>query len=585
MAVVEALIRTDLARPRQLDVPPAARHAVVRTGLVHRVCTAPPSSVAVIVAPAGYGKTTLLAQCAQRDGRDVLGVAFEPEDDDASGVELLLGEMADEPNLLVLLDDVHVLQSRDALGTLERLLDRLAGGTTVVLSGRRLPQLPLARLRAEGRLLEIGVDELALSKRETETLLRRAGAPLPRPDGDGSGGTARRLARRTVPRRPLDSERHAVRDGRRQRRLSRRLPRDRAPLRSHKRTEALRQERRGARRADPRGVRRAPRPPRLERAARSARERWRGRGDRPPPPPALPLPAHRPGRPPRRARAGRAGASPRAAPCRGRPRGRAGIDRGGVGACGRRSRRRPGRRARRRSRRLELRTRAARRARAVALVASRRASRGVVSRSLSRGLVAARRAGPRARRPALGRRDAARPPRRRRAPPRSAGAALPRRGRPDARRHDRRLRSAASGRLVAAGRHARARRRAPAGGGCRQGRARPRRGGRARGRGGGERASDRRPLLPCAARHRRRRPSRRGRIRGRGGCRRSRRSAGQVSRGATRRGGRRAERGPPRRDRARRQPRWSEPSSSSTTPRPRFPGSPRSPSSSWPTSG
>lgn len=182
MAVVEALIRTDLARPRQLDVPPAARHAVVRTGLVHRVCTAPPSAVAMIVAPAGYGKTTLLAQCAQRDGRDVLGVAFEPEDDDADGVELLLGEMADEPNLLVLLDDVHVLQSRDALGTLERLLDRLAGGTTVVLSGRRLPQLPLARLRAEGRLLEIGVDELALSKRETETLLRRAGAPLPQPE-------------------------------------------------------------------------------------------------------------------------------------------------------------------------------------------------------------------------------------------------------------------------------------------------------------------------------------------------------------------------------------------------------------------
>jgi LuxR family maltose regulon positive regulatory protein len=187
VAVVEALIRTDLARPRQLDVPPAARHAVVRTGLVHRVCTAPPSAVAIIVAPAGYGKTTLLAQCAERDGRDVLGVAFEPEDDDANGVELLLGEMADEANLLVLLDDVHVLQSRDALGTLERLLDRLAGGTTVVLSGRRLPQLPLARLRAEGRLLEIGVDELALSKRETETLLRRAGAPLPRPEATALG--------------------------------------------------------------------------------------------------------------------------------------------------------------------------------------------------------------------------------------------------------------------------------------------------------------------------------------------------------------------------------------------------------------
>jgi LuxR family transcriptional regulator, maltose regulon positive regulatory protein len=182
VAVVEALIRTDAARPRDLAVPPAARHAVIRTGLVHRLCTAPPSSVATIVAPAGYGKTTLLAQCAERDGRVVLGVALEPEDDDADGVELLLGEITEEPNLLVLVDDVHVLQSRAALDTLERLLDRVASGTTVALAGRRLPPLPVARLRAAGRLIEIGVDELALSNREAETLLRRAGAALSRPE-------------------------------------------------------------------------------------------------------------------------------------------------------------------------------------------------------------------------------------------------------------------------------------------------------------------------------------------------------------------------------------------------------------------
>jgi LuxR family transcriptional regulator, maltose regulon positive regulatory protein len=181
VAVAEPPIRTDAPRPKHPAAPPAARHAVIRTGLVHRVCTAPPSTIATIVAPAGYGKTTLLAQCAERDGRGVLGVAFEPEDDDAEGVELLLGAITDEPDLLVLVDDVHLLQSRAALDMLERLLDRMASGTTVALSGRRLPRLPLARLRAEGRLLEIGVDELALSNREAETLLRRAGAALDRP--------------------------------------------------------------------------------------------------------------------------------------------------------------------------------------------------------------------------------------------------------------------------------------------------------------------------------------------------------------------------------------------------------------------
>ena len=105
-----------------------------------------------------------------------------------------------------------------------------------------------------------------------------------------------------------------------------------------------------------------------------------------------------------------------------------------------------------------------------------------------------------------------------------------------------------------------------------------------RGRGGGERAADRRPLLPCAARHRRRRPSRRGRIRGRSCCGRSRRSAARsvvallVEAVAARNAARRDET-------AEATPRWSDPSSSSTTPRRRFPGSARSPCSSLLTSG
>jgi LuxR family maltose regulon positive regulatory protein len=179
VAAVEPLTWTDAPRPRSLVVPPAARHAVVRTSLVHRLCADPHVSIATIAAPAGYGKTTLLGQWAERDGRDVLGVAFEPEDDDPESVEELLGAIAEESHLLALVDDVHVLQSRAALDALERLLDEAADGTTVALAGRRLPPLPLARLRAEGRLLEIGVDELALTNREAEGLLRRAGAPLP----------------------------------------------------------------------------------------------------------------------------------------------------------------------------------------------------------------------------------------------------------------------------------------------------------------------------------------------------------------------------------------------------------------------
>ena len=84
------------------------------------------------------------------------------------------------PGVLTIVDDVHVLQSPAALAAFERLLGRTAHGTSVAFAARRPPALPLARLRAEGRLLEIGPDELTLRGREAETLLRRAGVLLPR---------------------------------------------------------------------------------------------------------------------------------------------------------------------------------------------------------------------------------------------------------------------------------------------------------------------------------------------------------------------------------------------------------------------
>jgi LuxR family maltose regulon positive regulatory protein len=163
-------------------VPRTAGQAVVRTALLGKLSRISPGTIATIVAPAGYGKTTLLAQWAERDRRQALWVDFEPEDDDPGAVEARLEAIAGEPELLVLVDDVHVLRSAASLAVLERSLGQAPAGTTVALAARRPPSLPLARLRAEGRLLEIDADDLALTGRESETLLRRAGVLLPRHD-------------------------------------------------------------------------------------------------------------------------------------------------------------------------------------------------------------------------------------------------------------------------------------------------------------------------------------------------------------------------------------------------------------------
>ena len=161
---------------------PATGKAVVRTALLNRLCGIADGTIVTIVAPAGFGKTTLLAHWAERESRPVQWIELEPEDDDGEILESRFAAIADRPGSLTLVDDVHVLRSPAALAAFERLLGRAAGGTSVAFAARRLPSLPLPRLRAEGRLLEIGADDLTLNGREAETLLRRAGVLLTRPE-------------------------------------------------------------------------------------------------------------------------------------------------------------------------------------------------------------------------------------------------------------------------------------------------------------------------------------------------------------------------------------------------------------------
>ena len=181
MSVTEPLTHADAASPDPV-LPSATGTAVVRTALLNRLCATEDGAIVTLVAPAGFGKTTLLAQWAERDRRPVLWIDLEPEDDDGETLEARLEAVADRPGTLALVDDVHVLRSPAALAALERLLGQTANGSSVALAARRAPALPLPRLRAEGRLLEIGTDELTLKGREAETLLRRAGVLLPRQD-------------------------------------------------------------------------------------------------------------------------------------------------------------------------------------------------------------------------------------------------------------------------------------------------------------------------------------------------------------------------------------------------------------------
>jgi LuxR family maltose regulon positive regulatory protein len=199
-----------------LDIPVARTGTVPRTGLVNRLRAAS-VSVVTVVAPGGYGKTTVLGQWARRDVRPFAWVTVEDEDNDPvvllryvtaalDGVEpvdvrLVDALMPPRPSvrsvaarrltaalssagrpLVLVLDDVHLLRSRDSAEAVAALAEHVPSGSTLVLAGRDLPALPIARLRAAGRVHEVGVEELALSPREAKLLLREAGLELPDED-------------------------------------------------------------------------------------------------------------------------------------------------------------------------------------------------------------------------------------------------------------------------------------------------------------------------------------------------------------------------------------------------------------------
>jgi LuxR family maltose regulon positive regulatory protein len=168
--------RTDLSRQPWAS---GFRRPVARTELLERLRTAD-ASVVVIVAPAGYGKTILLSQWAERDARPAEWIRTEGPRPVARRAETAL----EEPDRLVLIDDAHTLR-RDEIAELGRMLGDVAPGTTVAIVGRAEPRAPLARLRAAGRLLELGPNDLALDVKETQALLRSAGVILPESEADG----------------------------------------------------------------------------------------------------------------------------------------------------------------------------------------------------------------------------------------------------------------------------------------------------------------------------------------------------------------------------------------------------------------
>jgi LuxR family maltose regulon positive regulatory protein len=208
----DVLLATKLHVPRRQPgfVPRPRLAGALSEGLARRLV--------VVCAPAGSGKTALLADWAPSGSRPVAWLSLDAADNDpvrfwrhavaaldracpgiGERAGLLLGppapasleglvtalinDLAARPGdgeVLLVLDDYHLIDARPVHASLGFLLEHLPPGLHLVLASRADPPLPLARLRAGGQLAELRTADLRFSEQEAAALLREsAGADLP----------------------------------------------------------------------------------------------------------------------------------------------------------------------------------------------------------------------------------------------------------------------------------------------------------------------------------------------------------------------------------------------------------------------
>jgi LuxR family maltose regulon positive regulatory protein len=211
LAAVPRAVHFDFLESK-ITVPSQREGTVSRTALVNRLRASTSVAVTTVVAPAGYGKTTLLAQWAQRDPRRFAWITLDERDNDpvvllrhiaaalehdgpieprlvdaleapgssiwSKALPRLAGELTGRGPLVLVLDDFDLLRSRPSLQAVAALVGDGAEESMLVLTARTAPRLPLAPLRVGGALFELGPAELAMTKREAELLLRGAGVRL-----------------------------------------------------------------------------------------------------------------------------------------------------------------------------------------------------------------------------------------------------------------------------------------------------------------------------------------------------------------------------------------------------------------------
>lgn len=206
----------DLLLATKLAVPPPRTGRVARPRLLQQLHTFRDQELVLVCAPAGFGKSTLLGDWVRSDGRHAAWLSLDEGDNDPvrfwrhvaaalgaaspglarrlsvlageagptsvlPAVTALVNDLAEaRQDVLLVLDDYHLIQAQDVHRSVAFLLNHLPASLRLALASRSDPPLPLARLRARGQLAELRAGDLRFTPREAgELLAAAAGADLP----------------------------------------------------------------------------------------------------------------------------------------------------------------------------------------------------------------------------------------------------------------------------------------------------------------------------------------------------------------------------------------------------------------------
>ncbi len=205
----------DLLLATKLTAPRLREGRVARPRLLERLRAATGREFVLVCAPAGFGKSTLLAEWVRDDQRAVAWLSLDEGDNDpvrfwrhvaaavdgarpgvaqraslliggpassfTSAVTALVNDLAGSTEDVVLVvDDYHLIHAQHVHRSVEFLLDHLPASLRLVVASRSDPPLPLARLRARGQLAELRAADLRFTLGETTQLMAAsAGHDLP----------------------------------------------------------------------------------------------------------------------------------------------------------------------------------------------------------------------------------------------------------------------------------------------------------------------------------------------------------------------------------------------------------------------